>query len=81
MCRPYVHVANESTLRPRPHEYFRSGHTFLYESALRLHEASESAHRYRTFLKPLSRVDFFGSDGIGEFLWTSKATSTRICIR
>lgn len=24
MCRPYVHVANESTLRPRPHEYFRS---------------------------------------------------------
>ena len=54
MCRPYVHVANESTLRSCPHEYFRSRMLFLYESALRPHEASESAHRNRIFLKPLS---------------------------
>ena len=39
-------------------QIFLKPHIFLSESAFHPHETSESAHRNRIFLKPLSRVDF-----------------------
>ena len=55
--------------RPSPPEYFWSR---LYESGFRPHKISESALRSRMFLKSLSRLDVFGSDGFGEFVWTTE---------
>ena len=41
----------------------------MYELAFRLLGTGESAHRNRQLLKPLSKVDYFGSGGFGELVW------------
>ena len=45
---------------------------FFYKSAFRPHETSESTHWNRIFFKLSSRVDYFGSDRFGEFMWTTE---------
>lgn len=45
-------------------------YTFLYDRAFCPQETCESVHRNYIFLKPLSKVVSFRSDGVGEFVWT-----------
>ena len=46
--------------------------SFSYKSAFRPHETSESMHWNHIFFKLSSRVDYFGSDRFGEFMWMTE---------
>ena len=69
MVAAFIYLISKST---RIRTLLRSLSFFFYESPFRSHETSESAHGNRIVLKPLSTVEFFGSDGLGEFVWTTE---------
>ena len=67
---------NEKKIRSRPLEsgYFWN-RIFLCESAFHPHETSESALQNRSFLRPLSGVDFFLIRRVNGFMWTPETRS------